>query len=125
MLIHKFPDEILGEIVFHCLQVSDKDFSACAPCSESPFRAKKQSSSLILLVCKRWCRVATLLLYESRYNPFYWTSTSTLRYFEGKPSVRDICQESEDGRRVRQGARGFSRGDTQYLRSVSHSRCIL
>ncbi|EJD48379.1 hypothetical protein AURDEDRAFT_162342 [Auricularia subglabra TFB-10046 SS5] len=60
----KLADETLFAILAQTLAVRDGDF-ACTTASKSPFASDALSSSLLLLVCKRWMRVATPLLYET------------------------------------------------------------
>ncbi|KAK7049031.1 F-box domain-containing protein [Favolaschia claudopus] len=56
------PDEIILEILSPALKVPDKAFSDSS--SISPFATYCASSSVFLLVCKDWLRVATPLLYK-------------------------------------------------------------
>jgi len=61
-MAHKLPDEILKEILYPVLQVDDHSFSDTS--AKSPFSLMNYSNSEILVVCKRWLRVATPLLYN-------------------------------------------------------------
>jgi hypothetical protein len=56
------PDEILSEILTPALKVCNEDFSNTS--EVSPFATYSESSSVMLLVCKDWLRVATPLLYH-------------------------------------------------------------
>ncbi|KAJ6516471.1 hypothetical protein C8R45DRAFT_1067701 [Mycena sanguinolenta] len=57
------PDEIISEILSPALKVCDSDFSDTTS-KVSPFANYSESSSVYLLVCKSWLRVATPLLYN-------------------------------------------------------------
>jgi hypothetical protein len=61
--ITELPDEIISEILCPGLKVSDEAFSDNVSRS-SPFATYNESSSIVLLVCKRWLRVGTPLLYN-------------------------------------------------------------
>jgi hypothetical protein len=61
-MAHKLPDEILKEILSQPLIVTDEVFAATG--FASPFASHVQSSSSVLVVCKRWLRIATPLLYN-------------------------------------------------------------
>jgi len=61
-MAHKLPDELLKAILSPPLRVADHRFADLGPVS--PFSKVTRSSSSVLLVCKRWMRVATLCLYE-------------------------------------------------------------
>ncbi|KZV97305.1 hypothetical protein EXIGLDRAFT_764595 [Exidia glandulosa HHB12029] len=63
-MAHKLADETLAAILADCLAVADDDF-ACVSARTSPFALKEVSSSALLVVCKRWMRVGTPLLYET------------------------------------------------------------
>ncbi|KAJ6568642.1 hypothetical protein B0H19DRAFT_989151 [Mycena capillaripes] len=56
------PDEIISEILAPALKVPEAMFSNLSP--KSPFAKYSVSSSMALLVCKAWLRVATPLLYN-------------------------------------------------------------
>ncbi|KAJ7671844.1 hypothetical protein B0H17DRAFT_1335396, partial [Mycena rosella] len=56
------PDEIVSEILSPALKVSDELFSDTS--DVSPFADHSPSTSVYLLVCKDWLRVATPLLYN-------------------------------------------------------------
>ncbi|KDQ60076.1 hypothetical protein JAAARDRAFT_77323 [Jaapia argillacea MUCL 33604] len=58
----KLPDELIKEIISPVLRVPEEMFADMQ--SESVFCRFEISTSTILLVCKRWLRVATPLLYE-------------------------------------------------------------
>ncbi|KDQ60074.1 hypothetical protein JAAARDRAFT_32451 [Jaapia argillacea MUCL 33604] len=58
----KLPDELLKEILSPSLHVSDEKFTDTS--GPSVFFRFDLSTSAFLLVCKRWLRVATPLLYE-------------------------------------------------------------
>ena len=58
----RLPDEILKEILAPHLRVSTENFESME--SPSPFFMADQTSSHVLVVNKRWMRVATPLLYE-------------------------------------------------------------
>jgi hypothetical protein len=59
----KLPDELLNEILSPALSVPDEKFSSTS--ARSPFSLVSRSSSTMLLVCKRWLRVAYALLYHT------------------------------------------------------------
>jgi hypothetical protein len=61
-MAHKVPDEILKEILSPVLKVDDESFARAN--GPSPFSLRSYSNSDILVVCKRWLRVATPLLYH-------------------------------------------------------------
>jgi hypothetical protein len=61
-MAHKLPDEILKEILAPVLKVDDRSFANTS--SLSPFSLRNYSNSAILVVCKRWLRVTTPLLYH-------------------------------------------------------------
>jgi hypothetical protein len=61
-MAHKLPDEILKDIISPVLQVEDSLFAD--PSLKSPFSLRNYSNSALLIVCKRWLRVATPLLYN-------------------------------------------------------------
>ncbi|EJD48381.1 hypothetical protein AURDEDRAFT_162344 [Auricularia subglabra TFB-10046 SS5] len=63
-MAHLLADETLSCILSDCLSVQDADFAATNSW-RSPFATDALSSSTVLLVCKRWLRVATPLLYET------------------------------------------------------------
>jgi hypothetical protein len=63
MYISKFPSELLHEILSDVLSVPDEKFASTA--AESPFSCVSQSSSVVLLACKSWLRVAYPLLYST------------------------------------------------------------
>ncbi|KZV97299.1 hypothetical protein EXIGLDRAFT_764589 [Exidia glandulosa HHB12029] len=63
-MAHKLADETLATILADCLAVDDADF-ACVSMRTSPFALKEVSSSALLVVCKRWMRIGTPLLYET------------------------------------------------------------
>ncbi|EJD42359.1 hypothetical protein AURDEDRAFT_168660 [Auricularia subglabra TFB-10046 SS5] len=64
-MAQQLADETLAAIFFDHFDVSDDDF-ACITSRQSPFALRPfGSSSNVLLVCKRWMRVATPLLYET------------------------------------------------------------
>ncbi|KAJ7114200.1 hypothetical protein C8R43DRAFT_1078514 [Mycena crocata] len=56
------PDEIISQILSPALTVSDELFSDTS--DVSPFAQYSPSTSAYLVVCKRWLRVATPLLYK-------------------------------------------------------------
>ncbi|KAJ6454603.1 hypothetical protein C8R45DRAFT_1037492 [Mycena sanguinolenta] len=58
------PEEILAEILFFALRVSDAAFSALSVTGDSPFVSFRESSSAYLRVSKGWLRVATPFLYK-------------------------------------------------------------
>ncbi|KAH7101988.1 hypothetical protein BKA62DRAFT_829808 [Auriculariales sp. MPI-PUGE-AT-0066] len=60
---HKLADELLKEILAPPLLVPDALF--CNTDDVSPFSRVDRSASDVLLVCKRWMRVATPCLYET------------------------------------------------------------
>ncbi|KAH7097343.1 hypothetical protein BKA62DRAFT_451495 [Auriculariales sp. MPI-PUGE-AT-0066] len=62
-MTHKLADEILKEILAPPLSVTDDLF--CNTDDISPFSRVDSSASDVLLVCKRWMRVATPCLYET------------------------------------------------------------
>ncbi|KAJ7627134.1 hypothetical protein FB45DRAFT_920712 [Roridomyces roridus] len=57
------PDEIIHAILEPILRVPDAAFS-CTAVDESPFAARRQSTSTLLLVCKSWLHICTPLLYN-------------------------------------------------------------
>jgi hypothetical protein len=59
----KLPDELLNEVLSPALSIPDHEFASTSP--RSPFSFVAQSSSSMLLVCKRWLRVAYALLYHT------------------------------------------------------------
>jgi hypothetical protein len=59
----KLPDEMLHEILTPVLIVPDDNFASTH--QRSPFSISKDSSATMLLVCKRWLRVAYPLLYQT------------------------------------------------------------
>ncbi|KAH7097322.1 hypothetical protein BKA62DRAFT_661987 [Auriculariales sp. MPI-PUGE-AT-0066] len=62
-MAHKVADELLREILAPPLLVPDALF--CNTDNVSPFSRVDRSASDVLLVCKRWMRVATPCLYET------------------------------------------------------------
>ncbi|EJD35029.1 hypothetical protein AURDEDRAFT_175902 [Auricularia subglabra TFB-10046 SS5] len=60
----RLPDETLAAILAESVVVPDASFAATMA-DKSPFAEIAHSSSTILLVCKRWMRVATPLVYET------------------------------------------------------------
>ena len=56
-------DELLDLILGHTLVIPDSEFSRLSTCVFARLDARFASSSSMLLVCKRWLRVATPLLY--------------------------------------------------------------
>ncbi|TDL29915.1 hypothetical protein BD410DRAFT_46665 [Rickenella mellea] len=60
----RLPDEILKEILEPSLHIPDDEFSSIGRARESPFGRTARNSSSLLIVSKRWMRVATPLLYE-------------------------------------------------------------
>ncbi|KAH7101996.1 hypothetical protein BKA62DRAFT_770215 [Auriculariales sp. MPI-PUGE-AT-0066] len=62
-MTHKLADELLKEILAPPLLVPDALF--CNTDDVSPFSKVDRSASDVLLVCKRWMRVATSCLYET------------------------------------------------------------
>ena len=61
-MAHQLADEVLKEILELVLDVPDAKFSNVD--TVSPFSKVSWSSSAVLLVCKRWMRVATPMLLE-------------------------------------------------------------
>ena len=61
--IDKLADELLKEILAPQLLVSEELFADTG--TTSPFSKAERSSSDVLLVCKRWMRVATPPLYHT------------------------------------------------------------
>ncbi|EJD48719.1 hypothetical protein AURDEDRAFT_162173 [Auricularia subglabra TFB-10046 SS5] len=61
----RLADETLHQILQIALEVADDDFADISGLKTSPFALRESSSSEILLVCKRWMRVATPLLYDT------------------------------------------------------------
>jgi len=59
----KLPEELLKEILSISLHVSEHDFADTGP--TSPFRLITRSGSYLLVVSKRWMRVATPELYRT------------------------------------------------------------
>ncbi|KAH7097323.1 hypothetical protein BKA62DRAFT_643508 [Auriculariales sp. MPI-PUGE-AT-0066] len=62
-MAHRLADELLKDILAPPLLVSDALF--CNTDDVSPFSRVDSSASDVLLVCKRWMRVATPCLYET------------------------------------------------------------
>ena len=62
-MVERLADETLKTILAAALEVTDDDFICAA--FVSPFASRQYSTSDILLVCKRWMRVATPLLYHT------------------------------------------------------------
>ncbi|KZV94659.1 hypothetical protein EXIGLDRAFT_834860 [Exidia glandulosa HHB12029] len=62
-MAHLLADETLKDVLCRVLDVPDTDFASVAP--TSPFALRQFSNSDVLLVCKRWMRVATPLLYHT------------------------------------------------------------
>ncbi|TDL29937.1 hypothetical protein BD410DRAFT_47127 [Rickenella mellea] len=62
-MVNSFPEEVLKEIFTSALLIPDEKFSF-AKTGLSPFGQNLASTASVLLVCKRWLRVATPLLYE-------------------------------------------------------------
>ncbi|KAH7091713.1 hypothetical protein BKA62DRAFT_724195 [Auriculariales sp. MPI-PUGE-AT-0066] len=60
----RLADETLAVILQHLVAVPDESF-ACAVSRVSPFAKLQQPSSDFLVVCKRWLRVSTPLLYHT------------------------------------------------------------
>jgi hypothetical protein len=58
----KLPDEILAEILSPILNVEDHLFSDTSRLS--PFSLRNYSNSTVLVVCRKWLRVCTPLLYN-------------------------------------------------------------
>ncbi|KAK7024059.1 F-box domain-containing protein [Favolaschia claudopus] len=59
---NSLPDELISEILWPALKISDNVFSNTS--HVSPFSSYGESTSAYLLVCKSWLRVATPLLYS-------------------------------------------------------------
>jgi hypothetical protein len=59
----KLPDELVNEVLSPVLSIPDELFAWSG--TRSPFSFVSQSSSPMLLVCKRWLRVAYALLYHT------------------------------------------------------------
>jgi hypothetical protein len=59
--INHLPEEILREILNAVLDIQDSTFSD----PNAPFGRNALSTSRVLLVCRRWLRVATPLLYRT------------------------------------------------------------
>lgn len=64
VMARKLADETLTAILEQCLAVSDNDF-ACTNSRASPFAHIREPSSNYLVVCKRWMRICTPLLYHT------------------------------------------------------------
>ncbi|EJD35471.1 hypothetical protein AURDEDRAFT_188726 [Auricularia subglabra TFB-10046 SS5] len=62
-MAHKLADETLAAILAQHLAVPDAAFASTD--RRSPFARIEVSTSALLVVCKRWMRVATPLLYET------------------------------------------------------------
>jgi len=63
-MARELADETLAVILEQCLVVSDNDF-ACTNSRASPFANIREPSSNYLVVCKRWMRICTPLLYHT------------------------------------------------------------
>jgi hypothetical protein len=61
-MAHKLADELLSMILCPSLTISDSQFTSTSLASFG--RNDNVSSSTVLVVCKRWMRIATPLLYE-------------------------------------------------------------
>ena len=62
-MTHLLADEVLQSILAPSLKVPDSMFEDVGPIS--PFSKVEQSSSDVLLVCKRWMRVTTPIIYHT------------------------------------------------------------
>jgi len=62
-MVHLLADEVLQAILAPPLRVPDSMFEDVGPVS--PFNEVEQSASDVLLVCKRWMRVATPIIYHT------------------------------------------------------------
>jgi hypothetical protein len=80
----ELPDEILHEILLHVFSVPDDKFASTA--EQSPFSSVFQSSSEMLLVCKRWLRVA--------YPNFY--RTAVIRSSGQAQALADTLKANKD-----------------------------
>nr|GAT55710.1 predicted protein [Mycena chlorophos] len=63
MSLSPLPDELISAILSPALHVPDDAFTASSSASSAPFARFCESTSVYLLVCKAWLRVATPLLY--------------------------------------------------------------
>ena len=63
-MAHQLADETLAVILEACLVVPDKDFASTNG-QMSPFSRIEYPSSNYLIVCKRWMRISTPLLYHT------------------------------------------------------------
>ena len=63
-MAHKLADETWATILEHVLDVLDDDFISCETTS-GPFSRRDYSNADVLLVCKRWLRIATPLVFHT------------------------------------------------------------
>ena len=63
-MAHKLADETWAAILEHILEVPDDDFISCETTS-GPFSRRDYSNADVLLVCKRWLRIATPLVFRT------------------------------------------------------------
>ncbi|EJD42348.1 hypothetical protein AURDEDRAFT_115120 [Auricularia subglabra TFB-10046 SS5] len=61
----KLADETLHQVLALVFDVPDDEFADVSGASSSPFACRQHSTSDALLVCKRWMRVGTPLLYDT------------------------------------------------------------
>jgi hypothetical protein len=62
-MAHKLADEVLSSILKTVLAIEDDDFVSNLRCS--PFAHRAFSTADVLLVCKRWMRIATPFLFHT------------------------------------------------------------
>lgn len=61
-MVHRLANETLHQVFSYHFHVDEDDFTSVA--GHSPFAQHRMSRSVVLLVCKRWLRVATPPLYR-------------------------------------------------------------
>ena len=92
------PEELVTDILSYALVVHDDDFSSVG--GRSPFERNSVSSSVVLLVCKRWLRVGTPLLYECivlRSTPQALSFYSALQSRNGSQLKRSVRRMRLEG----------------------------
>ena len=86
-----FADETLEAILHTALDVADEDFISCD--KKSPFANRQHSSSDALLVCKRWLRVATPLLYHTVVIRTRLQAQALIRVVKKNPTLGRHCKK--------------------------------
>lgn len=83
------PEEVVEEIIKHSLEVSDEDFKSSV--EGTIFGRFSEPSSSILLVCKKWFRIAVPHFYEFIVLRTSGQTESLLRILRG-PKGKEIAQ---------------------------------